>query len=149
MDELPDGGTHADSGVTAPQCPGHGGQTCETEASSHCLTCAPSSACVAPTCDGLRDTRWHLEQVSCESEPFMLGDVLHQVADAGCGAPLYFERDGGSTLYGHLYLHENYELSARIDALGGTCLVSGLPTGVERVLFECPRCQFVLANRGP
>ena len=93
------------------------------------------------------DVRWQLEQVQCAGQTrFHPGDVVHELPDGGCGIPLLLERDGGSELLGHLYLQSARGLSARIDSLGGTCLVTELPTGLERLLFECPRCQFVISH---
>lgn len=130
-----------------PQCQGHGGETCETEAPTECLKCPASSACLPPDCGGGLDVRWRVEQVQCPGQPLLLpGDVVHEWPDGGCEIPLLLERDGGSALLGHLYLQSARGLSARLDALGGTCLVSELPTGLERLLFACPRCQFVISN---
>ncbi len=57
---------------------------------------------------------------------------------------LYLQTDGGEVFFGHLFLQSARGLSARIDALGGTCLVSELPTGAPRLLLDCPRCQVAL-----
>jgi hypothetical protein len=91
--------------------------------------------------------RWRVEQISCiNTPPLRVDDVLHQVPDGGCGVSLMLERDGGIAAFGELHLQSSYEFSGGIEMMGGTCLVSGLPTGVERMIFDCPRCQFVVAN---
>lgn len=39
------------------------------------------------------------------------------------------------------HAHQGRGLSARIESLGGTCLVSDLPTGASRLMLDCPLCQ--------
>lgn len=131
-----------------PQCQQQGGRTCESEASG-CLKCPSTAACATPSCMLTNDTRWRIEQLSCvDTAPLAVGDIIHELPNGTCGSSLQLERDGGSTAFGRLYFQSTneYLFLGDIDALGGSCIVTGLPTGVERMQYDCPRCQLVIAN---
>ncbi len=50
----------------------------------------------------------------------------------------------GQDVIGSYLLLEDFSYLAHIPELGGTCLGTSLPTGLERVALACPACTFVL-----
>ena len=132
-----------------PECQGHGDRTCVTDTTG-CLKCPPTATCPTRDCNITRDVRWRLEQLSCVGPaPLAVGDVIHAVPNGTCGTALFLERDGGSTAFGQTYFqytaNDIHDL-VDIEMLGGSCIALQVPTNVERVQFDCPRCQLVVAN---
>jgi len=129
-----------------PQCQGQGGQTCESDPAG-CIRCPSTEACQADQCVSNTNIRWRLEQLNClGTAPLQVGDILHELPNGACGSTLVLERDGGSTVLGTLYVQHGGQFYGDFETLGGTCLITGLPTGVERLQYDCPRCQVVIAN---
>ena len=128
------------------QCGDSAGQTCAQDPGVECLRCPVASSCIPPSCGGGYDFTFQVVEFACRgASPLGLGDRIRETpGDGGCGVPLFLEVDGGEVLFGQLFLQSARGLSARIDALGGTCLVSELPTGAPRLLLDCPRCQVAL-----
>ncbi len=131
------------------QCAGEGGQTCEQSAPEQCLRCPPTATCIPADCGGGRNQRWRVEELSCRDGGVTLaeGDVLFERPGNGCGIPFSRQRDGGA-VFATLYLQSARSMSADTPALGGLCLVNDLPTGAQRMAFDCPACQMVLMGLG-
>ena len=78
--------------------------------------------------------------------PLSVGSRVREAlaSDGGCGARLFLETDAGEEFFGNIFLQRARGLSARIDALRGTCLVIDMPTGAPRIMLDCPLCQGAL-----
>ncbi len=128
------------------QCAEQGAQTCAQERGVECLKCPPTSACVAPECGGGFNAVFHVDAIACSRDAGVRdGDLIRQLPrDGGCSVPLSLERPTGDVFFGDLYFQGPRGLSARIEAMGGTCIVTDMPTGAPRMLFDCPSCQFLL-----
>ncbi len=117
----------------------NGGRTCTTRATPDggCITCAGTTSCRDRFCTAEAFTL-SVEHTSC-ALPF---DVLTAVSDGGCvyaAAPA----DGGAAA-GTFERLASSDFLASFPAAGGACTGTGLPTGVERWVFNCPTCQFIL-----
>lgn len=141
-----DGGYSCVDGQCVGQCAPQAGQTCEVDHAVECLMCPRGSSCIPPECGGFGYTfTFHVEQLACAGDaPLHLGDVVRETLDGGCGASVVLSSDGGEVLLGRIYLQSARGLSANLPLLGGECLVSELPTGAQRLLLDCPRCQVAL-----
>ena len=126
------------------QCGDSAGQSCAQDRGVECLRCPLAGSCIPPDCGGGYEFLFTVIELSCRVPvDLQVGDRIREsMNDAGCGLPLWREADAG--LLGRIYLQSGRGLSARIDALGGTCLVSEMPTGAPRLLLDCPRCQVAL-----
>lgn len=126
------------------QCSDSAGQTCFQDLDVECLRCPPTTSCIPPSCGSGAGFSYTVTEVACTGvAPLSVGARVHQRAssDGGCGVQLLLQTDAGEEPWGLLYLQSARGLSARIPSLGGTCLVSDLPTGAPRMLIDCPRCQ--------
>lgn len=126
----------------------NGGRVCSTDFTSDggCITCGTGT----PVCRG---------------RGFCQGSTTRDaiVESSGCptwpGTALRFDRvtvsGGGSCRYRAYQTAGTQELGtfdelasgdflADFPDFGGTCTGSSLPTGLERWVFNCPACQFVL-----
>lgn len=129
------------------QCGAYAGQTCVQDRGVECLRCPPPASCIPPSCGGGFNFTYSVVEAACTgASPFGPGDRIREATgnDGGCGVNLYLQTGGGEVHFGHLFLQSARGLSARIDALGGTCLVSDVPTGAPRLILDCPRCQVAL-----
>ncbi len=130
-----------------PQCQGQGNQTCQSDSAAGCINCPSTETCQPDDCISSTNIRWRLEQLSCIGDaPLQVGDILHEMPNGGCASTVVLERDAGSTVLGTLYFQHGPRSYGDLELLGGTCLITGLPTGVERMQYDCPRCQLVIAN---
>lgn len=86
---------------------------------------------------------YRVEELRCVGPPpLAVGDVIVERAGTdACGIPLLFERDGGLGPFGVMHLQDNRALTARIELLGGACLVREVLEGSTRLIFACPRCH--------
>ena len=129
------------------QCADTAGQTCIQDRGVECLRCPPTTSCIPPSCGGGFEFVYTVTELACTGPaPLAVGDRIRETArsDGGCGVQLFLQTDAGEVLWGQMYLQSARGLSARIDSLGGTCLVNDLPTGAPRSLIDCPRCQVAL-----
>lgn len=143
-----DAGYSCVDGKCVAQCDSFAGQTCVQDRGVECLRCPSTTSCIPPTCGGGFDFTFSVSEYACyAAPPFDLASRIREApsTDGGCGVPLYLQQpDGGESLFGYLFLQSARGLSARIDSLGGTCLVTELPTGAPRLLLDCPLCQVAL-----
>lgn len=130
------------------QCSTQAGQTCEQDEASDCLRCAPAAACEAPDCTRSARFTWRVERVACSEDAGLReNDLIRELVTApNCGIPLIIERPNGDDAFGTLYERNGRVGSARIERLGGVCIVTDLPTGLQRSLVDCPKCQFSMTR---
>lgn len=143
----PDAGFSCIDGQCVAECGRQAGQTCTQDRGAECLRCPPTQGCVPPSCAAAFNITLRVEEIACNgAPPFNVGDRLREGRrDGGCGSPWsYVQPDGGEELIGELYYHERGSTSARLEVLGGLCLVTEMPTGAIRLLVDCPRCQVAL-----
>ena len=129
------------------QCGASSGQTCVQDRGTECLRCPPTTSCIPADCGGGFNFTYSVVEAACTgASPFGPNDRIREAPgdDGGCGVNLYLQTGGGEVHFGKLFLQSARGLSARIDALGGTCLVTDVPTGAPRLLLDCPRCQVAL-----
>lgn len=124
------------------ECGDQAGSTCGFDQKVGCLVCPAGASCIPPDCGG-NAMRFRVEDIACVgNKPFEAGTVIDEAWDGGeCPARFRF-LDGG--LFGELLLQDARGLSLESDVLGGACFAYELPTGAQRLLFSCPRCQVVL-----
>lgn len=135
-------------GQCVAQCSTQAGQTCVQDDATDCLKCPATAACTAPECTRSARFTWRVSDITCsEDAGIQSGLVIRELVNApNCGIPLVIERPNGDDAFGTLYEHGGLVRSARIESLGGVCLVQDLPTGLMRLLVDCPKCQFSLEN---
>lgn len=139
-----DGGFSCVDGHCVVQCAAMAGQTCAQDRGVECLRCPPTTSCIPPSCGGGLELTYTVAQLICRGRSELsLGDRVREgkSMDGGCGLPLFHQASIGEVYIGELYLQSARRLSARIESLGGTCLVSDLPTGASRLMLDCPLCQ--------
>lgn len=131
-------------GRCVAQCSTQAGQTCEQDSATDCLKCPPTAACVAPDCTRSARFTWRIGDIACsEDAGITSGTTVRELVTApNCGIPLVID----DVAFGTLYEHGGLVRSARIERMGGVCVVNDLPTGLQRLLFDCPKCQFSLEN---
>ncbi|MGV3624191.1 MAG: hypothetical protein ACO1OB_25460 [Archangium sp.] len=129
------------------QCATYAGRTC-TQSNSDCLTCAPATTCAPNDCTRSARFNYRVEDIACSIDAGVTVDTTFRelVGAANCGVPLVIERPNGDDAFGTLYEHDGVIRSARIERMGGVCIVTDLPTGLQRLLFDCPKCQFILVR---
>lgn len=140
-----DGGWSCVQGQCVAQCADQAGQTCVQD-DTECLRCPPTAECIAPDC--LRSARFsfHVGDITCsEDAGLAVGDAIRELGGGvNCGIPLVIERPNGDEAFGALFETAGIQRSARVESMGGVCVVQQLPTGAIRYLFDCPKCQFSL-----
>lgn len=129
------------------QCAQHAGQTCSQDDTVECLRCPPTGWCVPPTCDGY-PFDYRVESAACREDAGLhVGTRIRQQAiDGGCDIAMFVETPNGERSFGVMFVQRGVPVSARVDALGGVCIVRDLATGVQRVLLECPKCHVALSS---
>lgn len=114
---------------------------------TECLRCPPTASCIPASCGGGYEFTFNVVELACNGpSPLSVGSRVRESlrSDGGCGARLFLENDAGEEFFGNIYLQSARGLSARIDSLGGTCLVIDMPTGAPRIMLDCPLCQVAL-----
>jgi hypothetical protein len=143
-----DAGFSCVDGQCVAGCGDQAGQRCAQDVGVECLRCPPTASCLPPSCTAAFNLTFRVEDIACDGPPpLAVGDQLSAGRrDAGCGAPWSFVRaDGGEEYLGDVYSQSTRGFtSARIELLGGLCLISEMPTGALRLLLDCPRCQVAL-----
>lgn len=143
-----DAGFSCIEGQCVAQCGDQAGQVCTQDVGVECLRCPPTTTCLPPSCAAAFDITFRVEDIACNgAPPLVVGDKLREgKRDGGCGSPWsYVQADGGEEYLGDVYYQSTRGFtSARIELLGGVCLISEMPTGAIRLLLDCPRCQVAL-----
>ena len=115
----------------------NGGRVCDITQTPDggCLTCATGGTqCRGRFC--ANNTR--LAEV--ESSTCGLSGAVTITGGAGCR----YQASGDAGVVGSFEELQGGEFLADFPSLGGTCTGSGLPTGLERWVFNCPGCQLVV-----
>lgn len=142
-----DAGFSCLDGQCVAACGDQAGQTCTQDPGVECLRCPPTQFCNPPSCAAAFNITLRVEDIACNGvPPLAVGDRLREGRrDGGCGSPWsYLQPDGGEEYLGEFFYQGRGSTSARIELLGGLCLISEMPTGAIRLLVDCPRCQVAL-----
>lgn len=118
----------------------NGGRSCTPRFTPDggCLTCGAMTACRGTFCPASAPRAADIEHSTCML-PF---DALSISTDGGCRF-VATPADGGAAA-GTFEQLSGGDFLGTFPGLGGTCTGTGLPTGVERWVFNCPTCQFIV-----
>ncbi len=140
------------NGACVWECPG--GRTCTADLDAGCLscvippgaTCEPDSGPDAGSCDipsgvGTVESSTCANPVVAPPIPFT-GTALVFQPRAICRSDVTIQNDGP---LGSVVALSSGAFIADFPPLGGACTGELLPTNVLRLLWNCPRCQFVVS----
>lgn len=124
----------------------NGGRTCSIGSldGQPCEQCGMVTSCELGNCKAIVRAA-QVESSTCASYPGTQvpfpGDSW-QLSGTDCRFDAH-QSDGGIR-FGTVSRLDDGDFVADFGPLGGQCTGIGLPTGLERWLFNCPGCQFVL-----
>jgi hypothetical protein len=126
-----DAGPSCIGGTCLTECPGR--RTCQIEDAGHCLSCSGARTCSPASCLPGPHCVMKVSTSNCLALP--VGSTIAITTQADCQQVAEALGTWVDVSFG--------EAVANFPALGGTCTGLDLFTGVPRMEFSCPGCQFV------
>jgi hypothetical protein len=118
----------------------NGGRTCEIDADAGCVHCDNLGTECAQTFCSATTRMATIESSTCGAP--QKGNPAVVSGGTGCDFLLTV---GGEIDLGHIQQVAGGDFIADFPALGGECTGTILPTNLERWVFNCPGCQFVVS----